>query len=60
MILLWLIQAVSDGPTESWPPSSQLLPFKSVGKLYQLSAHGAFIKLAQWQAGAHHNEMSIA
>lgn len=37
-------------------PSSQTLPFK----LYQLSAHSAFIKLAQWQARAHHNEMSIA
>lgn len=41
-------------------PFSQTLPFKSAGKLYQLSAHSAFIKLAQWQARAHHNEMSIA
>lgn len=50
---------------QRWPgsataPSSQPLPFKSAGKLYQLSAQSAFIKLAQWQARAHHNEMSIA
>lgn len=40
--------------------SFQPLPFKSPSKLYQLSPHSAFIKLAQWRARAHHNVMSIA